>query len=84
MSELVVKYGRTRPDLFKDGSEVIVAGQYLDGIFYADELQTKCASRYEGDLRNENSYNLSEIEQCLQLPGVQLYHYHLGLAYLPL
>ena len=40
-----------------------MAGQYLDGIFYADELQTKCASRYEGDLRNENSYNLSEIEQ---------------------
>ena len=63
LSELVVKYGRTRPDLFKDGSEVIVAGQYLDGVFYADELQTKCASRYEGDLRNENSYNLSEIEQ---------------------
>ncbi len=63
VSELNVKYGRTRPDLFKDGSEVIVSGQYIDGIFYADELQTKCASRYEGDLRNENSYNLIEIEQ---------------------
>ena len=46
---------------FKDGAEVIVTGQYLDGIFYADELQTKCASRYEGDLREESNYKLSEI-----------------------
>ena len=62
-SELYVKYGRTRPDLFKDGAEVIVAGQYNNGVFYADELQTKCASRYEGDLRNESSYNLTEVLQ---------------------
>jgi hypothetical protein len=34
----------------------------LNGVFYADELQTKCASRYEGDLRNESSYNLNEID----------------------
>ena len=31
-SELYVKYDRTRPDLFKDGAEVIVAGQYLSLI----------------------------------------------------
>jgi cytochrome c-type biogenesis protein CcmE len=60
-TELNIKYDRTRPDLFKDGAEVIVTGQYLDGIFYADELQTKCASRYEGDLRDESNYKLSEI-----------------------
>ena len=57
-----MKYDRTRPDLFKDGAEVIVTGQYLNGTFYADELQTKCASRYEGDLRDESSYNLTEID----------------------
>ena len=61
-TELNVKYDQTRPHLFKDGAEVIVTGQYLDGIFYADELQTKCASRYEGDLREESNYKLSEIE----------------------
>ena len=66
-TELKVKYGSTRPDLFKDGAEVIVTGQYLvgpmgQGIFHADQLQTKCASRYEGDLRDENSYNLTEID----------------------
>ena len=59
---LKVKYDRSRPDLFKDGAEVIVTGQYLDGTFYADELQTKCASRYEGDLRDESSYKLTEIQ----------------------
>ena len=57
-----MKYERTRPDLFKDGAEVIVTGQYINGTFYADELQTKCASRYEGDLRDENAYNLTEID----------------------
>lgn len=61
-NELSVKYDRTRPDLFKDGAEVIVTGQYIDGIFFADELQTKCASRYEGDLRDANTYNLTEID----------------------
>jgi cytochrome c-type biogenesis protein CcmE len=60
--ELKVKYDRSRPDLFKDGAEVIVTGQYLDGTFYADELQTKCASRYEGDLRDESNYKLTEIK----------------------
>lgn len=58
---LPVQYGKTRPDLFKDGAEVIVTGIYKNGIFYADDLQTKCASRYEGDLRDESSYNLNEI-----------------------
>ncbi len=48
-----VRYRGTRPDLFKDGAEVIVEGEYIDGVFQADMLQTKCASRYEGDLRNE-------------------------------
>ncbi|RMF10917.1 MAG: cytochrome c maturation protein CcmE [Candidatus Neomarinimicrobiota bacterium] len=50
-----VRYRGTRPDLFKDGAEVIVEGEYIDGVFQADMLQTKCASRYEGDLRDEAS-----------------------------
>ena len=37
--------------MFKDGSEVIVEGFYDGQTFYADNLMTKCASRYEGDLR---------------------------------
>ena len=61
-AELSVSYSKTRPDLFKDGAEVIVTGEYIDGTFYADELQTKCASRYEGDLRNESNYKLEELD----------------------
>ena len=61
-AELAVNYSKTRPDLFKDGAEVIVTGEYRNGIFVADELQTKCASRYEGDLRDESNYKLEELE----------------------
>ena len=43
-------------------SPSIIPGEYIDGTFYADELQTKCASRYEGDLRNEANYKLEELD----------------------
>ncbi len=56
-----VHYTHARPDLFTDDAEVIVTGQYVSGIFEADELQTKCASRYEGDLRDESSYQLDAL-----------------------
>ncbi|MBL50629.1 MAG: hypothetical protein CMG57_01570 [Candidatus Marinimicrobia bacterium] len=56
-----VHFTGTRPDLFKDAAEVIVEGTYADGIFTADQLQTKCASRYEGDLRDESSYKVESI-----------------------
>ncbi|MDP7072754.1 MAG: cytochrome c maturation protein CcmE [Candidatus Marinimicrobia bacterium] len=57
-----VHYTHARPDLFKDEAEVIVTGQYVNGVFEADELQTKCASRYEGDLRNDSSYQLDDLD----------------------
>ena len=56
----VVFYG-TRPDLFKDDAEIIVEGKYLSGMFNADQLQVKCASRYEGDLIDESSYRIDEL-----------------------
>ena len=40
----------------KDEAEVIIEGNYYGGKFSADQLQTKCASRYEGDLKDESSY----------------------------
>lgn len=57
-----VHYTKTRPDLFKDGAEVIVEGIYTGNLFEADMLQTKCASRYEGDLRYESGYDMTEVE----------------------
>ena len=56
-----VNFLGTRPDLFKDDAEVIVEGHYVNEKFVADQLQTKCASRYEGDLRDDSSYNVESI-----------------------
>ena len=47
-----VTYYGIRPDLFKDDAEVVVSGSYANSLISATELQTKCASRYEGDLKN--------------------------------
>ena len=49
---LKVYYYGIRPDLFKDDAEVVVAGAFDDNLIIATELQTKSASRYEGDLKN--------------------------------
>jgi cytochrome c-type biogenesis protein CcmE len=47
--ELRVNYRGVVPDLFKEGAEIIVEGkQDTAGVFQADVLLTKCASKYEG------------------------------------
>jgi cytochrome c-type biogenesis protein CcmE len=46
--DLPVSYHGTIPDLFKAGAEVVVEGKLgPDGIFKADKLLTKCASKYD-------------------------------------
>ncbi len=47
-SQVPVVYKGVIPDMFKPGHEVIVEGK-LDsaGVFQADVLMTKCASKYE-------------------------------------
>ena len=49
-NRLRVHYEGLTPDLFKDEAEVIIEGEYHDGIFLADNLMTKCASRYEVEI----------------------------------
>ncbi len=46
---LPVNYNGLTPDLFSDSAEVILEGEYSEGILQADNLLTKCASRYEVD-----------------------------------
>ena len=39
------------PDLFKDGAEVVVEGQFRAadaGTFHADKVMAKCPSKFEG------------------------------------
>ncbi|UCD38072.1 MAG: cytochrome c maturation protein CcmE [Fidelibacterota bacterium] len=44
---LPIHYRGLMPDLFADSVEVIIEGEYHDDVFLADNLMTKCASRYE-------------------------------------
>jgi cytochrome c-type biogenesis protein CcmE len=45
---LPVVYHGPRPDMFQDGAEVVVEGQYTSGgIFEARTLLLKCPSKYE-------------------------------------
>jgi cytochrome c-type biogenesis protein CcmE len=43
-----VTYAGVVPDLFKGGCEVLVEGKNgSDGVFHADNVLTKCASKYD-------------------------------------
>jgi len=52
---LPVHYSGLTPDLFQDSVEVIIEGEFRDGVFTADNLMTKCASRYEIELSGEDA-----------------------------
>lgn len=39
----------TVPDIFSDEAQVIATGTYQNGVFHADELLTKCPSRFEAN-----------------------------------
>ena len=60
-SILPIRYEGLTPDMFKDDAEVIVVGRMEEDIFVADQLMTKCASRYEVDVMAPDSPNLPEI-----------------------
>ncbi len=50
---VTVEYKGITPDMFKEKAEVIVEGTYTEaGVFRADNLMAKCASRYEGDIQD--------------------------------
>ena len=47
-NSMPVKYKGAVPDMFKAGAEVLVEGKRdAAGVFQADVLMTKCASKYE-------------------------------------
>ncbi|UCD38231.1 MAG: cytochrome c maturation protein CcmE [Fidelibacterota bacterium] len=52
---LPVHYSGLTPDMFKDEVEVIIEGEYQNGVLYADNLMTKCASRYEVEITQPDS-----------------------------
>ena len=45
---LSVVYSGARPDMFRDGAEVVVEGRYTpEGVFEARTMLLKCPSKYE-------------------------------------
>ncbi|OIJ16242.1 hypothetical protein BKP35_04525 [Anaerobacillus arseniciselenatis] len=52
---LSVLHERVRPDNFSDGVIVLLGGYIQpDGIFYAETVQTRCPSVYEGEKPDED------------------------------
>lgn len=42
-----VIYEGIKPDMFTTGRDVLLDGDYKDGVFYASSLLTQCPSKYE-------------------------------------
>jgi cytochrome c-type biogenesis protein CcmE len=52
--EVVVR-NQPMPDLLRNEAQAIVTGKLgADGLFYADELNLKCPSKYEGDVPGQS------------------------------
>jgi cytochrome c-type biogenesis protein CcmE len=48
--QLPVVYKGARPDMFRDGAEVVLEGRYTaEGVFEARTMLLKCPSKYEGE-----------------------------------
>ncbi|NUN71291.1 MAG: cytochrome c maturation protein CcmE [Bacteroidetes bacterium] len=47
--EMKVVLDGAKPNNFEIATEVVAKGRFKDGYFHANELLTKCPSKYEGD-----------------------------------
>jgi len=45
--DIPVVYYNSKPDMFAPGRDVIVNGDFKDGILWASSLMTQCPSKYE-------------------------------------
>ncbi|MCB0750411.1 MAG: cytochrome c maturation protein CcmE [Ignavibacteriae bacterium] len=46
-TEMKVVYDGTIPNNFESATSVVVTGKYKDGYFHANDILTKCPSKYE-------------------------------------
>jgi cytochrome c-type biogenesis protein CcmE len=46
-NEMKVVYDGTIPNNFESSTSVVVTGKYIDGSFHANDILTKCPSKYE-------------------------------------
>lgn len=58
--EMTVHYDKELPDTFRDGSEVLVEGNYAsEGYFDARNLMAKCPSKYESGDYNPETHEVT-------------------------
>ena len=61
-ARLPVEYRGVVPPMFHAGVEAVVEGQLDDaGVFQADLLMTKCASKYESDEHAQPAHDWSDL-----------------------
>lgn len=60
-AQLPVRYRGLTPDMFAEGAEVIIEGKLEGEVFMADNLMTKCASRYEAEIIDPQANPHEEI-----------------------
>lgn len=46
--KLKVVYPKGKPNNFEMASQVVVIGNYRDGVFHAEDMLIKCPSKYQG------------------------------------
>ncbi|MBI4548879.1 MAG: cytochrome c maturation protein CcmE [Ignavibacteriae bacterium] len=46
--EVKVVYDGAKPNNFEIADAIVIKGRYQDGYFHANEILTKCPSKYEG------------------------------------
>lgn len=52
---LPVRYDGIMPDTFRENHDVVLEGEYVNGVFVARQIFTKCASKYEAVPEHETS-----------------------------
>ena len=58
--QMKVRYNKELPDTFRDGSEVLLEGEYTrEGVFHARVLMAKCPSKYES---TDDYYNVQNYD----------------------
>jgi len=58
-NEMKVIYEGTIPNNFESSTSVVVTGKYQDGYFHAEDILTKCPSKYEEQYKESSPNNMN-------------------------
>lgn len=58
-----VVYRKPKPDNFEISEKLVLKGKYNDGVFYCDDIQTKCPSKYKEDMAAQHKAVENALDQ---------------------